>query len=114
MAAAGLSAGLAAPAPQSASKTEATASRRVSYRYGQRAPTRARYKEIQLALKKRGYNPGPIDGQWGSKTAAALKRFERDNKLHADGRLDSLALIILGLGPQRLTSVSTDTEKKTP
>ena len=95
-------------------KAKPTVKRRVSYRYGQRAPTRARYKEIQQALKNRGYNPGPIDGRWGSKTSAALRRFERDNSLPADGRMDALALIILGLGPKRLTSVSTDTEKSNP
>ena len=35
-----------------------------------------------------------------------LKRFERDNDLPADGKLDSLTLIMLGLGPKRLASVS--------
>ena len=80
---------------------------RRSYRYPQRAPTRARYKEIQTALAKRGYNPGPIDGRWGSKTSAALKRFEKGHGLRADGKLDCLSLIILGLGPERLASMST-------
>ena len=30
-----------------------------------------------------------------------LKRFERDHNLPADGKLDSLALITLGLGPDK-------------
>ncbi len=88
-----------------------TKSRR-NYRYPQRAPTRDRYKEIQRALAKRGYDPGPIDGRWGSRTSAALKRFEKDNNLPADGKLDSLVLITLGLGPRRLSSVSSDTGTK--
>lgn len=87
------------------------ASRSRSYRYPQRAPTRARYKEIQLALKQHGYDPGPIDGRWGSKTSRALKRFEQDHNLRADGKLDSLALITLGLGPKRLASISGDEPK---
>jgi peptidoglycan hydrolase-like protein with peptidoglycan-binding domain len=95
-----------------AAAQEASSSKKyVTYRYGQRAPTKARYKEIQRALKERGYNPGPIDGQWGSKTSAALKRFERDHNLRADGKLDSLALIALGLGPKRLNSVSPNSVK---
>ncbi len=83
-------------------------SRRVLYRYGQRAPTRTRYKQIQTALAKRGFSPGPIDGQWGSKTSAALKRFEKAHDLRADGKLDSLTLIVLGLGSKRLSSVSAE------
>ena len=76
-------------------------SERRTWRHPQRAPTRERYKQIQRALKARGYNPGPIDGRWGSRSAAALKRFERDHDLPADGRLDALVLIMLGLGPKR-------------
>jgi peptidoglycan hydrolase-like protein with peptidoglycan-binding domain len=83
-----------APAAQSSSSGR-------TWRSPQRAPSRDRYKQIQTALRKRGYDPGPIDGQWGSKTSAALKRFEKDHNLPADGKLDSLALITLGLGPQR-------------
>jgi len=83
-----------------------TTAPRAVYRNGQRSPTRDRYREIQTALKERSYDPGPIDGRWGSKTSAALKRFERDNNLRADGQLDSLVLIVLGLGPKRLNSVA--------
>lgn len=78
-----------------------SASERRTWRHPQRAPTRERYKQIQRALKARGYDPGPIDGRWGSRSAAALKRFERDNDLPADGKLDALVLIMLGLGPKR-------------
>jgi len=81
---------------------------RTVYRNPQRAPTAERYKQIQQALKDKGYNPGPIDGRWGSKTSEALRRFERDHELPADGKLDSLVLIMLGLGPKRLASVSGD------
>jgi len=92
------------------SNIEPAAPPRTVFRYGQRSPTRERYREIQTALKEHGYDPGPIDGQWGPKTSAALKRFERDNNLRADGRLDSLALIVLGLGPKRLNSVRASSE----
>jgi peptidoglycan hydrolase-like protein with peptidoglycan-binding domain len=80
-----------------------------TFRHPQRAPSRARYKEIQTALKKRGYDPGPIDGDWGSKTAAALRQFEKDHQLPADGKLDALVLITLGLGPKRTKPPEPDT-----
>jgi peptidoglycan hydrolase-like protein with peptidoglycan-binding domain len=82
-----------------------------AWRHPQRVPSRERYKQIQLALKNNGYNPGAIDGRWGSKTASALKRFEKDHGLRADGKLDALALITLGLGPEKPGSVSTDAAK---
>jgi len=93
-------------------------SKRRTWRYPQRAPTRERYKQIQRALRVRGYDPGPIDGRWGSRSAAALKRFERDHKLPADGKLDALVLITLGLGPKRSAPTSkhkpSSPEKETP
>jgi len=92
----------AAPAGDSAAKKSSSSTR--TWRYPQKSPSRERYKQIQLALKQRGYNPGPIDGEWGSKTSAALKRFEKDHDLRADGKLDALTLITLGLGPRRQAS----------
>lgn len=42
-------------------------------------------KEIQAALKKLGYFTGTVDGITGSKTEAAIKKFQKANKLTADG-----------------------------
>ncbi len=86
---------------------KATSSRRSrtarlpSYRLGQQQPTRERYQEIQQALVDRGYLPGPATGDWRAESAEALKRFQQDQNLRADGKLHSLALIALGLGPKR-------------
>lgn len=41
--------------------------------------------EIQAALKALGYDPGPLDGKPGPKTTAAVKHFQQDNDLVADG-----------------------------
>lgn len=75
-----------------------------SYRYGQQTPTPARYQEIQQALAERGYYHGEPNGVWGPESADALKRFQQDQKLSGDGKLDSLSLIGLGLGPKRTLS----------
>jgi hypothetical protein len=42
-------------------------------------------REVQRALTTLGYDPGPIDGIFGSKTRAAVKRFQADHGLIADG-----------------------------
>ncbi len=42
-------------------------------------------KEIQKALKNAGYYDGAIDGKIGAKTRAAIKAFQTDNGLKADG-----------------------------
>ncbi len=41
--------------------------------------------DVQLALTNAGYNPGAIDGKIGSRTISAIKRFQRAEKLKADG-----------------------------
>lgn len=70
-------------------------------RWMQAQPTPDRYKEIQQALADKGYFAGAVDGAWGSDSTDALKRFQKDQNLEADGKLGSLALIALGLGPKR-------------
>jgi murein L,D-transpeptidase YcbB/YkuD len=42
-------------------------------------------KQIQKALKNAGYYDGNIDGKMGRKTRAAIKEFQRNNGLKADG-----------------------------
>ncbi|WP_026894164.1 M14 family metallopeptidase [Clostridiisalibacter paucivorans] len=41
--------------------------------------------EIQSLLKRIGYDPGPIDGIFGSKTQSAVINFQKDNGLTPDG-----------------------------
>jgi peptidoglycan hydrolase-like protein with peptidoglycan-binding domain len=65
------------------------------------APTPERYQEIQQALAARGYYKGPVNGTWNSDSVDALKRFQADQNLPPDGKLTSLSLIAMGLGPKR-------------
>jgi peptidoglycan hydrolase-like protein with peptidoglycan-binding domain len=44
-------------------------------------------KWAQESLKKLGFDPGPIDGQMGPKTQAAIKAFQAANGLEVDGWL---------------------------
>jgi len=48
-----------------------------------------------------------VDGTWGPESVEALKRFQREQNLTEDGKIGSLSLIALGLGPKRTTTDST-------
>jgi hypothetical protein len=75
----------------------------------QQAPTADRLKEIQQALASKGYYKGEPNGEWGADSADALKRFQAEQNLMPDGKINSLSLIALGLGPKRLTAKSDST-----
>lgn len=51
----------------------------------ERALTSAQRKEIQNALRRKGYAPGKADGKIGPKTRAAIRSFQRANGLTPDG-----------------------------
>lgn len=42
-------------------------------------------RKIQMALRRAGYNPGPIDGDFGPATIRAVEKFQRAHRLQADG-----------------------------
>ena len=42
-------------------------------------------KDVQKALVRAGYDPGPADGEWGKKTRSAIQKFQRRKNLKADG-----------------------------
>lgn len=67
----------------------------------QQQPSQDRYREIQQALAEKGYFAGQPDGAWGTESVNALKRFQHDQNLPEDGKIGSLSIIALGLGPRR-------------
>jgi Putative peptidoglycan binding domain len=74
---------------------------RTTWRNRQSAPTADRYREIQQALVTRGYlSQEDVNGVWGSSSADALKKFQTEQTLDSTGKIDSLSLIALGLGPK--------------
>jgi peptidoglycan hydrolase-like protein with peptidoglycan-binding domain len=103
-------AGTASPQATSTTKKKSTVKKRapvVAHRAPQQ-PSPDRLKEIQQALASRGYFTGEPDGTWGPASIDALKRFQHDQNLVEDGKIGSLSLIALGLGPKR------DAEQKAP
>ena len=84
-------------------KYQSTAKKRpvAARHFAPQQPTPERYKEIQAALAAKGYFTGEPDGNWGPVSVDALRRFQHDQNLTEDGKIGSLSLIALGLGPKR-------------
>lgn len=51
--------------------------------------------DVQRALAKAGFDPGPIDGRAGKKTRSAVKAFQRGNGLSDDGVVGSRTWSVL-------------------
>jgi peptidoglycan hydrolase-like protein with peptidoglycan-binding domain len=88
----------------SASKSRYRRSSSYARRSSQAVPTPERYKEIQQALADKGYYKGAANGEWGPESVDALRRFQADQNLDVDGKIGSLSLIAMGLGPKRVTA----------
>lgn len=73
-----------------------------TWRNRQLAPSADRYREIQTALASKGYlKPEDATGSWNTTSAEALKKFQSEQNIDASGKINSLSLIALGLGPRR-------------
>jgi hypothetical protein len=89
-----------------ASKSGKKAPVRTTWRNRQTEPTPERYKQIQDALVAKGFlNPEDAGGTWGQSSADALKKFQSAQNIESTGKINSLSLIALGLGPKRDTGV---------
>ncbi len=91
----------AAKSPSKGSK-KAPVKQATTWRNRQAAPSQDRYREIQTALAAKGYlSAEEATGNWGPSSVEALKRFQAEQNLDASGKINSLSLIALGLGPKR-------------
>lgn len=54
-------------------------------------------RQVQEKLKERGYYKGSVDGVYGTQTYEAIVKFQKDNKLKADGIAGSRTLEKLGI-----------------
>jgi hypothetical protein len=83
------------------------ARRGVTWRNRQMSPTADRYREIQGALAAKGFlPPEQATGTWNQASSDALKKFQADQNLESSGKINSLSLIALGLGPRRETATA--------
>ncbi len=61
------------------------------------AQNSATVKNVQQALKDKGFDPGQVDGINGPNTQAALKKYQAQQNLTADGRIGPKTLDSLGV-----------------
>jgi len=59
--------------------------------------TSGNVKEIQQALKDKGYDPGPVDGTMGARTKDALKSFQSASNLQPTGTITAETADKLGV-----------------
>ena len=64
---------------------------------GKRGSRGTEVRNIQSRLSAWGYNPGSVDGIYGAKTEAAVKRFQQKHGLTADGVAGPATLAKIGL-----------------
>lgn len=86
-----------------------------TWRNRQTVPTPDRYRQIQTALAAKGYlKPEEATGSWSATSADALKKFQAEQNLESSGKINSLSLIALGLGPHREANPATPPAPKPP
>lgn len=51
--------------------------------------------QVQQLLSDLGYKPGPVDGKYGSRTAEAIKEFQKNNGMRQTGTVDRVLLFKL-------------------
>jgi peptidoglycan hydrolase-like protein with peptidoglycan-binding domain len=54
-------------------------------------------RKLQRALKARGFDPGPIDGDFGASTHAAVVSFQASRRLVVDGEVGRTTARALGV-----------------
>ena len=84
------------------SRVKKTPAKRVTWRNRQLSPSPDRYREIQAALAAKGFlKPEDATVTWNQASTDALKNFQSEQNLESSGKINSLSLIALGLGPRR-------------
>lgn len=56
----------------------------------------SKVKTLQVRLEMQGYDPGPIDGIFGARTATAVKSFQESKGLTTDGVVDEITWKAIG------------------
>jgi N-acetylmuramoyl-L-alanine amidase len=69
-------------------------------------------KLVQQKLKNWGYYTGSVDGIYGSKTKAAVIKFQRNNKLSVDGIIGNKTLKALGISESMLSNKGSSSTGK--
>lgn len=66
-------------------------------------------RHIQTALDQKGFNVRHVDGKWGPRTEAAVKKFQQKQDIQGNGRLDRQTLAALGVDQSGRTRQGSQT-----
>jgi peptidoglycan hydrolase-like protein with peptidoglycan-binding domain len=77
-------------------------------------PYAERNKQVQQKLHDLGFDAGPVNGDFGSKTQAALAQFQISRDLPASGSLDDRTLAELGVERESQASAGASTVSSSP
>ncbi|HLD83052.1 MAG TPA: peptidoglycan-binding domain-containing protein [Candidatus Omnitrophota bacterium] len=72
---------------KSAQAKEEVVSKRSKRKLIAEVKSRPKARQVQIALKNAGYDPGRIDGRMGKQTRDAIRAFQKANNLAVDGRV---------------------------
>ena len=61
-------------------------------------------RDIQNALKQKGFASGRVDGLWGPHTETALRDFQKGHAMQASGQVDQQSLSALGLDTSKFAT----------
>jgi peptidoglycan hydrolase-like protein with peptidoglycan-binding domain len=81
---------------------------------GQHAISTDRTRQIQEALIREHYLDGQANGEWDTRTQAAMRKFQADQGWQSKVLPDSRALIKLGLGPDHSDVLNPETAATSP
>jgi len=81
---------------------------------GPKKPNAQHTREAQQLLTDLGYDPGPVDGDYGRRTADAVKAFQRDAGITQDGWIDQDLLSILRTIKEKLLKTKADSSNVPP
>jgi peptidoglycan hydrolase-like protein with peptidoglycan-binding domain len=77
-------------------------------------PYAALIKDVQEKLHQQGFDPGPVNGAFGTKTQAALAQFQLSLALPASGALDDETLHALGVQRNAADQTATAQAQERP
>jgi peptidoglycan hydrolase-like protein with peptidoglycan-binding domain len=102
------------PAPASKTVKHHTHKKAAPKLRGQQAIDSARVTEIQQALIREHYLPGPANGKWDESTKAAMQKYQAEQGWQTKLMPDSRALKKLGLGPDYSNAINAKNSSFAP
>jgi peptidoglycan hydrolase-like protein with peptidoglycan-binding domain len=71
-------------------------------------------KKMQETLKSKGHYRGEVDGVFGLRTRASIRRFQEIENLSVTGQLDAQTAVKLGVRPEGRKEVGYETTQGKP